>query len=174
VRGQQVAAVLRFADELAEGPHRTSAYLQNQSMYKPDSRLFHKYANISEYSIDPGAGRIALTYTIDLERGQSALEAGDSVLLAELLEFSYSRIAKVDQERRYCKHYCDLLSVFKETDAWFNFFYEGQKLDLGLQPVVISDLIVPGEFTKRIEEIDNKYKVSTLVEALEGVCVTTS
>lgn len=174
VRGQQLAAILRFADELAEGPHRTSAYLQNQGMYKPDSRIFHKYATISEYSVDPGAGRIALTYNIDLERGQSALQAGDSILLADLLKFSYSRITKVDQERRYCKHYCDLLSVFKETDAWFNFFYDGQKLDLGLQPIVMSDLIVPGEFTKSIEEIDNKYKVSTLVEALERVCVTTS
>lgn len=174
VRGQQVAAVLRFADELAEGPQRTSAYLQNQGMYKPDSRIFHKYAAITDYCVDPGAERIALTYNIDVERGHSELEAGNAVLLTQLLTFSYSRITKLDQERRYCKHYCDLLSVFKETGAWFNFFYDGQKLDLGLEPIVISDLIVPGELTKRIEEIDTKYKVSTLVGALEGACAITS
>jgi hypothetical protein len=171
VRGQEVAALLRFADELAEGPQRTSAYLQNQGMYKPDSLLFHRYAAISDYCID--TGRIALTYNIDIEHGKAELEAGHAVLLRHLLEFSYSRIGKLDQERRYCKHYCDLLSAFKETGAWFNFFYEGQKLDLGLQPIVISDLIVPGELTKQIEDIDTSYKVSALVGVIEGACART-
>ena len=44
IRGQQVAAVLRLADELAEGPHRTSGYLLNSGGYAPASQIFHRYA----------------------------------------------------------------------------------------------------------------------------------
>ena len=170
IRGQEIAAVLRFSDELAEGPHRTSAYLQNHKMYSPDSRIFHKYSSISDYCIEPGLGRIAVTYNIDLEPGKTALEAGDGILLEQLLRFTYMRVSKIDQERRYCKYYCNLLAAFKETGACFNFYHDGQNLDLDIPPIVISDLLVPGEYTKSIEQIDSRYAISDLVKMLEKVC----
>jgi hypothetical protein len=168
IRGQEIAALLRLSDELAEGPQRTSAYLLNHKMYEPSSRIYHKYASISEYCIEPG--RIAVTYSIDLEKGKSALEVGDGILLKELLQFTYERISKIDQERRYCKYYCDLLAAFKETGAYFNFYRDGQRLDLEIPPIVISDLLVPGEYNKTIEQIDGRYEISGLVKALEEAC----
>lgn len=170
IRSQHLAAVLRLADELAEGPQRTSAYLQNHGMHKPDSRIFHKYASICDYCVDRGAERIAASYNIDIERSATGLQAGYGVSVRDLLAVAYSRITKLDQERRYCKHYCDLLSAFKEVGASFNFYFEGQKLDLDIPPIVISDLVVPGEPAKAIEEIDPRYAISTLLDALEGAC----
>jgi len=170
IRSQEVAAVLRLADELAEGVQRTSAYMLNHGMYKPAATIFHKYASITEYCIERGDERIALTYDIDIGRGGGDLDAGHGVRLEDLLRFSYGRIIKLDQERRYCKHYCDLLSPFKETGAWFNFWFEGQQLDLDIKPIAISDLIVPGEFTKDIEHIDARYEISSLVSALDRAC----
>jgi hypothetical protein len=170
IRGRELAAVLRFADELAEGPHRTSAYMLNHHMYTPDSRIFHKYASVTEYCIERGAGRIAATYNIDLELISGSLEVGHGLLLADLLTFIYKRIAKLDQERRYCKFYCDLLAVFKETGAWFNFYHEGIKIELEIPPIVMSDLIIPGEFDKPIEQISPRYQISELVKALEIAC----
>jgi hypothetical protein len=170
VRAQQIAAVLRFADELAEGPQRTSAYLQNHQMYKPDSRVFHEYANVTDYCIDRGAERIAASYNIDITLVSSELQVGQGVPLSELLQFSYARIVKLDQERRYCKHYCDLLSAFKETAVAFNFYLEGQQLDIGIPPLVISDLIVPGEPAKDLEQIDARYAISAILDGLKSVC----
>ncbi len=174
IKAQRIAALLRLADELAEGPQRTSAYLQNHGMYKPESAVFHEYANIADYCIDRGEERIALSYNVDITPAESELRAGQAVSLKQVLEFAYSRILKVDQERRYCKHYCDLLSAFKETAASFNFYHEGQKLDLDIQPIVISDLIIPGHPTLPIEEIDRDYDIAALLEKLINACRETS
>jgi len=170
VRSHEVAAVLRLADELAEGIQRTSAYMQNHGMFKPEAAMFHKYASITEYCIERGDERIALTYDIDIERGGGQFEAGHGILLKDLLGFTYKRIIKLDQERRYCKHYCDLLSPFKETGAWFRFWLDGQQLELDIKPIAISDLIVPGDLAKNIEQLDPRYEISSLVSALANAC----
>jgi hypothetical protein len=169
IRAQRLAALLRFADELAEGPQRTSAYLQNHGMYRPESILFHRYASVTDYCIDRGAERVAVTYNVDVNASPSELQA-ENVSLKQLLELAYSRIIKLDQERRYCKHYCDLLSAFKETAVSFNFYHEGQKLDLDIQPIVISDLVIPGEPTRKIEQIDTAYDVPTLLHLVASAC----
>jgi hypothetical protein len=172
IRAAEIAAVLRLSDELAEGPHRTSAYMQNHGLHSPESAIFHKYASITEYNIDREEGRLALTYHIDLDHRDATLQVGNGVALHDLLAFSYQRIMKLDQERRYCKHYCELLLPFKETWAWFSFWHEGQKLELDpdLAPIVISDLVVPGETTKKIEDIDPNYDLRHLIAALELAC----
>ncbi len=66
VKAQEIAAVLRFGDELAEGPHRTSAYLLNNRIYDKESVIFHKYASVANYAVDPSFGRIAVTFSIYL------------------------------------------------------------------------------------------------------------
>jgi len=170
VRAQELAAVLRFADELSEGPHRTSAYLLNRGMYKPDSRIFHKYASVSDYAVDPALGRIAITYSLDIERSALGLEVGNGISIRDMLEFCYARAIKLDQERRYCRHYCPLLSAIKEAGISLNFYFAGQRLNLDIPPVVLSDLVVPGEQAKRIEDCDPRYVVQDLVIALDGLC----
>ncbi len=44
VRIREVAAILRLSDELAEGRHRTSAYLTNIGGYSIDSSIYHAKA----------------------------------------------------------------------------------------------------------------------------------
>jgi hypothetical protein len=173
VRAQELAAILRFADELSEGPHRTSAYHLNHGMYKPESRIFHKYAAASDYVVDPALGRIAITYSFDLERGAAGIEAGNGISLRDLLGFCYARAVKLDQERKYCKHYCRLLTGIQETGISLHFFFAGQKLDLDVPPIVLSDLVVPGESAKRIEDCDSRYDIQKLVTALSTMCEET-
>jgi hypothetical protein len=134
VRAHELAAVLRFADELAEGPQRTSAYLLNKGIYKAGSQIFHEYSSVSEYCIERSAGRIASTFSMDIELDPSSdvLRLRQGSPLEDLLKLCYLRIVKVDQERRYCKHYSDLLSVFKETSACFIFYHREQPLELNL------------------------------------------
>lgn len=170
VRSHEVAATLRLADELAEGVQRTSAYMLNHGMYQPESVIFHKYASTAEYCIDRNDGRIALTFVIDVEQQGDTLHAGNDVALEELLRFVYGRVTKVDQERRYCKHYCQALEPFKQTAIWFNLFHDGQRLDLSLDPIVLSDLVVPGEPSKPITDIDSRYDIPELMNVVAKAC----
>lgn len=170
VRGQELAALLRLGDELAEGPHRTSAYLLNHHLYKPDSLIFHRYASSVDHCVDRIDGRIAITYTHDLELKDGILEVGSGVKLDEMLKFCYGRIIKLDVERRYCKYYSQLLSVFRETSAYFNFFFDGHKLDFEIAPIVISDILIPGDPTKAVEERNRDYEIAHLISALTDKC----
>lgn len=168
IRAQEIAAVLRLADELAEGPHRTSAYVLNHGGYKPSSRIFHRYASAAEYCVD--RDRIALSYTVNMERGASGLEVGNDTSLKEFLLFCYGRIAKVDEERRYCKHYCDLLLRLKETGASFEFWFNGQKVNTDIEPLSLSDLLVPGEHPRDVIKLNERYEPADLVPKLEAEC----
>jgi HD superfamily phosphodiesterase len=45
---QRIAAILRLADELAEGQQRTSLFMQEHIPYPEDSQVFHDYASICD------------------------------------------------------------------------------------------------------------------------------
>ncbi len=164
---RQIAAILRFADELAEGPQRTSIFMQRQHKYSSDSQIFHKYAKITNVSIDRGNERIALTYNIDVDIDEhSSLSNEKEEELRELLDFTYKRIIKLNQERQYTKHYCDFLSPFKKTTVAFNFWIDGQHNDLGLVQVSLTDLVVPGDTHKGFYEYDRSYELKNIVEKI--------
>jgi hypothetical protein len=73
---------------------------------------------------------------------------------------------KLDQERRYNKHYCSWLSNFKRTSATFNFWWKSELLELGIEPLELSDLVVPGDEQKQVVEIDNDYAESNIVSLI--------
>lgn len=102
---RQIAAILRFADELAEGPQRTSLFLAKMHGYSTDSQTYHRYAAITQIHIDKGAGRIALTYHPPVTTSQNGFLENEADL-RELLQFTYKRIQKLDQERKYTTPPC--------------------------------------------------------------------
>ena len=170
VRVREIASILRLADELAEGRHRTSAYLTNIGAYSVDSEVYHAYASIAEYAVQHGPpGRIAMTFTLDISHGPSGLLV-HGVDLQSLLKLCYKRIIKLDQERRFCKYYCPFLRELAETGAWFNFYYEGQQLPLDLHPLVISDLVVPGDATNEVAVLDEGYDLAKLLPVISSLC----
>lgn len=167
VRIREIAAILRLADELAEGQHRTSAYLLNIGQYAIDSIIYHAYAQTVDYAIQPG--RIAMTFTLDISCAGEKFEV-HSVELCELIKLCYKRIIKLDQERRFCKYYCPFLRDLAETGAWFKFYFEGEPLELDLRPLVISDLVVPGDVANEIALVDADYDLAKLVPRLTALC----
>lgn len=169
IRLREMAAILRFADELAEGPQRTSNYMLETGRYQEDSKIFHRYASMTNVFIDKGNNRVVLSYYIDIK--QKDLE--DPKELTELTHFVFERINKLDEERRYNKHYTPLLTDFKKTDISIDFDYEGMPIQ-GLEQIkiVLTDKYpVPGQVesegvlllsnmcaTLNIEEIIKKIK----------------
>ena len=155
VRLRELAAILRFADELAEGPQRTSQFMRKEGLYELESQKFHDYASSTHILIERGTNRIVLTYEIDIEVDQS--DDIRQARLSKFFEFIYGRILKLNQERQYARYYSELLAPFKFTDISFNFHCRGELLPTDLSPLRLTDIVVPGDPTKKIEEIDSAY-----------------
>lgn len=167
LRLQELAALLRFADELAEGPRRTSEFRRQFKMYDPGALIYHAYASITNVFIDRGTERVLLTYEIDVDEylAGSKNEDGDDGF-RELLDFTYWRASKVDQERRYARFYADLLAPFKSTWVQMNFHSQGRLLEMNLPPLRLDDKFVPGAASKEIPEIDAAYEIATIIQRI--------
>ncbi|MDN3620110.1 hypothetical protein QWY81_11655 [Polaribacter undariae] len=149
---RSIAAILRFADELAEGPQRTSQFMIEQHKYSKESEIFHKYASVTHMFIDREGGRVSVTYDIDFDTKSMKKED-----LVELLEFSFKRVVKIDEERRYNKHYCDLLTPFKKTTIQYNFTVDGTPINIDLGKIEITDRFpIPGEHKGGVESLLSK------------------
>ena len=168
VRLRELAAVLRFADELAEGPQRTSEFMQAEGLYSPESQQFHDYADITHILIERGTNRIVITYEIkiDIELPDKKRRSN----LSRLLKIVYGRIQKLNQERQYARYYSELLAPFKFTEVKFNFHCGGDILDNDLLPLKLTDIVVPGDQTKDISCIDPAYSINELVDDLLARC----
>lgn len=166
IRAQQLAAILRFADELAEGPQRTSSYLIDLEMFDPGSQIYHMYASATHVGIDRGGDRIALTYHIELDKFNFSEPTGVENF-SKFMRCIYSRVHKLDGERRYCKHYCDILSPFKRTSVNFSFWSNYQQVDLSVPPVDLDDLFVPGSDLKDIEKVFPSYGIEDMVHRIQ-------
>ena len=131
IRVRELAAILRFADELAEGPQRTSQYMLEKGLIQEDSMIYHLYASITQVVVDKGDGRVVLTYNIDYPIKEYSL--------IELLKFVYMRILKMDMERRYCKYYAPTIGTMKRTEASINFTINGDICDFDIPKICLED-----------------------------------
>jgi hypothetical protein len=159
-----IAAILRFADELAEGPQRTSLFMQSVG-YPAESQIYHEYAKVTEVCINRIGQRIALTYSLTATLKDDGSLANESELKT-LLEYIYKRILKLDQERKYARHYCPLLDAFKEVSVVLTLWVNSEPINLGLKPLILTDLVVPGDTHKNISEYDKAYSVNNLLETV--------
>jgi hypothetical protein len=166
VRAQYLAAILRFADELAEGQQRTSSYLTDLKMFEESSQIYHMYAKSTQVHIDRGGSRVALSYHIELDKF-NFLETDGIDEFIKFMKFIYARIHKLDDERRYCKHYCSALTPFKKTSISFTFWNGNQKVELSVPPVDLDDLFVPGSDIKDIEKLQSGYGISEIVDKIK-------
>jgi hypothetical protein len=149
---QEIAAILKFADELAEGGQRTSDYFIENNMYNKNAKIFHRYSQAYQSVISVKNNRLAITYNIIVYFSNSnELLIDQDIGLELFLNFIYERLLKIDDERKYCRYYCSWLEPMKEISVVFNFWYKDERIGSGLSPIVFSDKIVPGE-TKRIFE----------------------
>lgn len=161
LRLRELASVLRFADELAEGPQRTSDYALEKGNFEEHSRIYHEYAQITRPFIDRGGSRITVSYDIDRKRCKD---------LGNLLSFTYKRILKLDLERRYCKYYAPILEVFKRTDITINFNSDGEPLELDLDLISLEDKYTYTDVNENeIERFQNrfpKYSIESLLNRI--------
>ena len=163
VRLRELAAVLRFADELAEGPQRTSEFMQAEGLYESVSQKFHDYASSTNILIDRQNSRIRITYNIDIDVNRPKK-------LRDFLSFIFTRIQKLNQERQYTRYYSELLEPFKLIEITFDFHCRSDILETELSPLQLTDIVVPGDQAKEISAINPAYSIDKLVNDLLARC----
>jgi len=167
IRLREIAAIVRFADELAEGPQRTSLFMQDKNRYPPENLIYHEYAKITGILIDRGNNRIALKYTFNLPDSKMQFTNDSKKKFKKLIEYTYKRIIKLDQERQYAKFYSSYLHPFKEVSVALNFLIGDYPENLGLTKLLLTDLVVPGQKQKDIHEYNSEYKIDAIMKKIE-------
>lgn len=170
IKAASLAAVIRFADELAEGPQRTSSFLLEKRLIEPDSEIYHHYAKVTTpASIDRSSGRISLTYHLDVENSLYPTPRGErKEHVSKLLRMIYSRAAKLNFERRFTRHYAPVLAPFKETSVSLSLYRDGQFRNCNLHPVMLNDFGPESESHDLIQSIDTNYQIKDLIPLVFG------
>lgn len=159
IRLRELASILRIADELCEGPHRTSEYRNTSQLcgYKTESRIYHDYAEIINVCIDRDRGCFSIAYNINI------VDIDGINKLEKLLELVYHRIIKLDRERQYTKYYSPILSIFKQTHVSINFTNQyGDKI-----PPILDKLILSDEYVLPIDEVSSMNALTTCYPQLQ-------
>ena len=164
VQSRELAALVRFADELAEGPQRTSSLKGDPPFDREaDSEVYHRYASISNIHIDREDGRIALTYHFDMCDDYMDPNAPR---FRDLLEFTFKRALKIDRERRYARFYSIHLAPFTRTTVALN-FWDNAGLALPLGPLELSAKSALTQGAMPLGEYDASFDVDRIVQHLQ-------
>lgn len=147
VRAREIAAIVRFADELAEGPQRTSAYLRKRREYPAGSIPHHDYASATGITIDGGNNRIAVTYQFEVRTNRGLDQ--ELSRLKRFLQYACSRLAKMDIERRYARHHCaSPLLPFQKISVCLDVQIDGDFVERPLEATISDEVNLdsPSEF----------------------------
>ena len=150
VRARQIAAMVRLADELAEGPQRTSEYMRGQGLYPAESVPYHEYSAATNIAIDGSNQRIAVTYQLNVRTNEDLKKALGRV--RDFLKLACERLAKMDMERRYARFYCPVpLLPFRQISACLNIQVDGEFMHPALQATISDevDLDAPRDLLSR-------------------------
>ena len=167
VKTAALAAILRFADELAEGEQRTSQFLLRRGLFPEPSVNYHAYADITTVNIDYRNGRIALSFDVDTEAaymGQTRREKKNRI--KALLNMVFSRVMKLDHERRLARHYAPLFLNYRETSVAIHFHSDGAPHGYELAPLVINDFNASDDPIATIKAISPAYDVDKIIRIL--------
>lgn len=166
-----LAAIVRFADELAEGPQRTSSFMLEQGKFPKASELFHRYASCTHIKIDSPNQRIVINYEINID-DKTGSDAEMKQNTFELLNFIYDRIEKLDQERKYYNYYSRIPKSINEIQVNFSFQKENYEIDYRVEPLSLSDLVVPGSserlFLKTRDDLNPEHIWASISEKMQS------
>ncbi|HWM93280.1 MAG TPA: hypothetical protein VN493_21130 [Thermoanaerobaculia bacterium] len=104
VHMQQLAAVLRFADELADDYSRASRFLLDIDQVPKESEVFHMYAaHLHSVVVDSESSSVNLHFSFNKDVAVEKFGKRDSEVF--LLNEIYERTMKMHLERMYCSRF---------------------------------------------------------------------
>ena len=162
LQGQKIAAILRFADELAEGKQRTSLVMLEKGFIDKDSELYHIYASILDA---PAIAKdtIILKYNIYLDEHKK--------ILKDLLNFIHKRVNKLYKELLYCGHYCEDVNKIKKIAITISIFKDKEEFEaLEIENCILNfELSGQNAHCSKNSNFDSNYEnLSSSLEQLEN------
>ena len=119
VRFRAIAAILRFADELADDFHRASHFMARLKVIPEQSQVFHAYSkSLQSVWVDPTNGLVDLKFNFlrrdALEKlgKQTGIDNNGNPIVegVYLLDEIYSRTLKMHLEAKYCMRFMNRLT----------------------------------------------------------------
>lgn len=152
VKSREIASIVRFADECAEGEQRCYSFGFEKGLISDSvSVTHHMYSKVTNVYIDTTA--IKLNYHIALDDFNSSKE------LEDFLTFMFSRINKTNKERIYCAQYSEIISKYSSIDVSIELAIDSleepfEKITFSLNNMsMLNCTSNPAESEKRIQEI---------------------
>lgn len=102
IKPQAMAALLRFADELADDSSRAARYLLANNLVPPESEIYHKYASIL-HSVKVYGTSVELYFDFQRSDALRQFHKGDDSVY--LIDEIHERVRKMHYERVYCMRY---------------------------------------------------------------------
>ena len=126
VRMQLLAAILRFADELADGHERAARFALQLGVIPEHNEVYHVYADrLRSLTIDEGNVRVG--FEIDKEALCRDYGKGepDNIHHVLLVDEIYKRTLKMHLERMYCMRYMRPFINVRQVDVEIGIFKDG-------------------------------------------------
>lgn len=130
LRGRLVAGLVRFADELAEGPTRANSAALLKPYKYPASVVHHLYCKVIQVNIDLLGKQVHQRYHVPVEYLTEKFEHDGRQVY--LIEFIAERLLKCDRERRYCQRYFREVLAIDCVRATVTFEHDGEDINESL------------------------------------------
>ena len=153
VRYQALAAILRFADELADDSRRAARAVLVLGQMPEASRLFHMYAEaLHTVGIEPESHVVYLRYSLTKEKLAPLDESGDE---SYLIDEIYRRTVKMHHEREYCMRFTRRIVQIDVIDVKIEVYESGKSPNLCRDPIAyrLQQVGYPGSGDNRIEDV---------------------
>ena len=105
VKTRLLAAILRFADELADDSTRANRSALDLQIIGTNSEIYHRYSQALhtveiEDNLENNDSRLSLVYELEIDAIKKTYKIGN--IEKYLLDEIYDRTIKMELERRYC------------------------------------------------------------------------
>lgn len=128
VRVRALAAVLRFADELADDRHRANRFLLEHELLPREAEVFHKYAaSLHSVMVRPDERGVDLHFCVsteDVQRKWGKKGAAGATEEVYIIDEIYSRTVKMHLERSYCARFMRSLVELNHVNVKVDIFDE--------------------------------------------------
>lgn len=157
VREKMLAAIVRFADELADDATRANHIALDAKILGPASEIYHVYSSklhTVKLQQNPvtNAWEVVLRFEIDEETAKKQYNKGSK--LTYLLDEIYERTMKMESERRYCMRFLRPYCSIETIDVEITVDHDDNVFDQDTIRYQLNETGYPEHLFTSIKEID--------------------
>ena len=139
VRYQTLAAILRFADELADDSRRASRIVERLDLIPEGSEVYHAYArSLHSVNVRPRENRVDLRYCFerpDAMRTFGKQVSRDNISNVYLLDEIFERTLKMHFERQYCMRFMHRVAQIEAVDVRIDVYEDAYSMAPCTDPI---------------------------------------